>query len=471
MSFVKRKWSVKPRIEGTGELVLLGDSDGTARPHVYIGSLAEDADKRNISIGLALAKEQVVAVCGKRGSGKSFTLGAIAEAFAVRGEGGALGIKPQSRAALLLDPLDIYWTTRLPVTDSPNDAISANYKIARQAGLVGLEFDVDVFLPGRRFQREGDPDWIEPVSVSACDLTENEWEIALGVNMTQEPMGQALFDALQLVRSGYTSATGSDVEGVCSFDLGQLSDAVEARELDGVYHRETSRALRQRIRSLNNLGVISGAGTPLTDLLKPGRLSVLLLNRLPDSLRDILSAILVRRIMDSRSRAAFGEKRLNLDSSLSAEEVESLAKAVSNEVPKTTILLDEAQNFLDPSGRSISKDVFIKLVKEGRNSGISFFLATQQPAAVDKRILSQVETFITHQLVTEADLTSLEANLKSASFETAVRVRQNFTIRGLIRSLSSGECLISAADSTLPNNRTVLVGVRPRATMHGGVEL
>ena len=65
----------------------------------------------------------------------------------------------------------------------------------------------------------------------------------------------------------------------------------------------------------------------------------------------------------------------------------------------------------------------------------------------------------------------LEANLKSTSFASSTRMGNEMKIRELIRSLGSGECVISAADSSLGANRTIIARIRPRATMHGGVEV
>ena len=67
---------------------------------------------------------------------------------------------------------------------------------------------------------------------------------------------------------------------------------------------------------------------------------------------------------------------------------------------------------------SSARDLFVQLVKEGRNMGLSAVLATQTPSALDSRVLSQVETFLAHQLVTEADIRAVRENLKSELPET-----------------------------------------------------
>ena len=98
-------------------------------------------------------------------------------------------------------------------------------------------------------------------------------------------------------------------------------------------------------------------------------------------------------LISARNEAAFIEKRLALDPDLTDDSRNSLQAKAANTIPKTVVILDEAQSFLAPGAKGPVRELFVRLVKEGRNIGISAILATQQPSALDKRILSQVETF------------------------------------------------------------------------------
>ena len=103
--------------------------------------------------------------------------------------------------------------------------------------------------------------------------------------------------------------------------------------------------------------------------------------------------------------------------------------------------------------------------------GLSAVLATQQPSALDQRVLSQVETFITHQLVTEADIRAVRENLKSTMPDSIQFGAQQLDFSGLLRQLSAGLSVISAADVNSNARRAMVVNIRPRATVHGGIEL
>jgi len=57
--------------------------------------------------------------------------------------------------------------------------------------------------------------------------------------------------------------------------------------------------------------------------------------------------------------------------------------------------------------------VIVKYVREGRNYGLSFVVATQQPAAIDPGILAQVDTLIVHKLTVQSDIDYVRKNIKS----------------------------------------------------------
>src|SRR5919198_703917 len=100
---ITTQWRVSPELDSPRAGVWLGA--GGAGDGLWLGSLAETGSGGRPKIWLATGKEQVIAVVGKRGSGKSFTLGVIAEGLASGGDG-VLGRQSQPRAVLLFDPLD-----------------------------------------------------------------------------------------------------------------------------------------------------------------------------------------------------------------------------------------------------------------------------------------------------------------------------------------------------------------------------
>jgi hypothetical protein len=303
------------------------------------------------------------------------------------------------------------------------------------------------------------------------DMGLEEWELLLDVNLMAEPMGQAFADARSLVlHTGYHRGART-VEPTAVFGLTELTAAIDADELTGNYHPESLRAIRQRLNALAGTGLFSADGTSLKQLLAPGRVSIIPLGRLPQSYRSAVVALLTRMLIEERSATSFAEKRLALDPELDASSRAQVAALAEGGIPRSVVVLDEAQAFLAPGPRTPARDLFTKLVKEGRNMGLSAVLATQQPSALDQRVLSQVETFLTHQLVTESDIRSVRDNLKSEMPEAIQFGTHQMDFSGFLRQLPSGVCLVSAADANTNVHRSIVVRVRPRATVHGGIEL
>jgi len=463
-------WKTKPPLDAPNAGIWIGPAGRSAKDGMWLGSLAELGPAKMPQVWLSTAKEQVVAVVGKRGSGKSFTLGVIAEGLALASASPHVSRQVRKRATLLFDPLDVYWTTRLPVTPSTNEEAHRHFEMAESSNLAQLHFNVEAWVPGTSNRRSTDPSWFGTLQLPVPLLGLEEWEVLLGVSVMSEPIGQALADALALVRTGYHQS-GKHIPGSTIFDIPRLIDAVQAGTLASTYHAESLRALRQRLSSLHATGLFHEGGSSIEQLLAPGRLTVLLLGRLPQSYRAAVVAVVTRMLTDSRSEVAFAEKRLALDPGLTDEDRQHLEAVISGGVPRTVVALDEAQTFLAPGLSSPAREVFVRLVKEGRNLGLSAVLATQQPSAIDQRILSQVETFISHQLVTTADIRAVQDNLKSSLPDSIEFGKQEMDVASLLRTIGPGQCFVSSADMNTQVRRSFVMNVRPRATVHGGIEL
>ncbi len=465
------QWKIKPTLNIPSSGVWLGPGARQATKGIWLGSLAEAVSGRVPLVWVGTAKEQVIGLFGKRGSGKSFTLGALVEGFSLESPALNVAIGDQNRAVLLFDPLDIYWTTRFPVRLTSNDEANRHYALAKNANLSELNFSVEAWVPGEFGRRPEDPDWFRILTIPLCELGLDEWGTLLDVNAASEPIGQALTDAISLASKSakhLNSAKGGDAT---RFGFPDILEVLASPEITSVYHPETIRALRQRLGSIQATGLFSKDGVPLREILRTGNLTVVLLGRLPMSYRAAIVAVLTRRVIRERGEIAFAEKRLALDPNLSGDESVRLRQFITKGVPRTIVALDEAQSFLSPQSAGAAREIFVQLVKEGRNIGLSAILATQQPSALDKRILSQVETFIAHQLVTEPDIDAVRANLKSSVPEKIEFGVNDLTFSDLLRMLEPGQCVISAADMNTTLRRCVAVTVRPRATVHGGIEL
>src|SRR5207249_6554598 len=142
-------------------------------------------------------------------------------------------------------------------------------------------------------------------------------------------------------------------------------------------------------------------------------------------------------------RAAEAEKTLKLVDNLTPQETENLQQSLKEAIPQTWVAIDEAQNILPSERATAATDVIVKYVREGRNYGLSFIIATQQPTSVDPRILAQVDTLIAHKLTVQGDIDYIRRNLKSNLPEEVKFANSVLNLDELLRSLDIGQALIS----------------------------
>ena len=104
---------------------------------------------------------------------------------------------------------------------------------------------------------------------------------------------------------------------------------------------------------------------------------------------------------------------------------------------------------------------------EGRNFGLSLWLATQRPkGAISDAAISQIDTFIVHRLSVAEDIRAVCGMLQSREPEKIRLEGRDLDVAGLIRSLDVGQAVFSSATSTA--YRLVVGEIRPRLVAHGG---
>jgi DNA helicase HerA-like ATPase len=193
-------------------------------------------------------------------------------------------------------------------------------------------------------------------------------------------------------------------------------------------------------------------------------MSVIVMNKMSDELRFIVVSVLMRRLIASRVQASEAEKHLKIVEALSPSEKDALERVLSAAAPPTWVAIDEAQNILPSERRTSATDVVVKYVREGRNYGLSFIVATQQPTAIDPRILAQVDTLLVHKLTVQGDIDYIRKNIKSSLPEEVKYANVVLDFDDLIRSLEVGQAFVSNTET----DRAFIVDVRPRISVHGG---
>ena len=145
-------------------------------------------------IYLDIVRSHVVFICGKRGSGKSYTMGGIAE--------GMIDLPKEIRqniSIVMLDTMGVYWTMKYP-----------NHKdeeLLKEWGLEGKGLDVTIYTPAGyydKYKKEGIPT-DKPFSLRPADLAPEDWFLTFEITPTS-PIGvfiERLILTLQNERENY----------------------------------------------------------------------------------------------------------------------------------------------------------------------------------------------------------------------------------------------------------------------------
>jgi len=482
-----KKFTVKPRLTH-GRRILIGNHD-ESKEYVFLGRIAEAGQLVRVDFDLSVP--HVVAILGKRGSGKSYTLGSFLEGLCTREKETTISAITKTRASLLFDTLGIFQWLDVPLSPNSSHKLLQEQALAQRGWDIRSEpLDVQIWAPrGTKASHRQHKEF----TINCADFTASDWGYLFGVDVLHDRMGQLLNDAYEkVVNEGWSNGSSTHPPKE-RYAIEDLMECVQGdTELLNNYHSETRRAVLQQLSVywrnplfqpkrklpvglewLLEKGEVSQEelkayesleGTTLNSLLKPGQLSILLLHKMSDELRFVLIVSLIRKIMQARIETSEMEKNLKILPNLTGEERRAIEEKIKQGIPPTWIIADEAQNFLPSERKTTATDILIKLVREGRNFGLSFMLTTQQPTAIDQRILAQVDTLIVHKLTVQGDIEYIGHNLKSALPEEVKYGNTILSFDDLLRTLDVGQAVVSNTEA----DRTFIIDVRPRVSVHGG---
>lgn len=469
-----KNYIVEPQLPASK--VWVGTEGG--QTEVYLGQVAEFGPPRKVYFDAS--KEFVSLIIGKRGSGKSFCLGSMLEALCTTNPETSISRIKRRRGVLLLDPMGNFWTSMFPVRGDGTPRVREQWQMFEGWGVNTEDVNVVVWIPAG-FKRPTDHPSISEFHVDVADLDAADWADILGTNLMREPQGILLGEAVEAVRDeGWTDMHGrkrAPKPGYALTDMIEYLETVRDAVQNGQnsdHVAQTCRALLRDFRGFARLPLFAGGATPLTDILREGQLSILMLPaRIGHDLRRVLTRLLIRRIMREREEASQIRNRLDLQSQLSPEDRDQLERRVASLIPRTVLAIDEAQELVGDEGHEARRALedFCLL---GRNYGLSMVLATQRPSvgAISAKVRAQVDTTIVHRLMTQDDIDVTWRDMQSA-WPTAVRLRdRELEYANLIRSLDVGQAVVCSSHIRLEREgsaaRSFIMNVRPRVRVHGG---
>ncbi len=399
------------------------------RQFVKMGPVTSISNK----ILMDVARSHVVFICGKRGSGKSYTMGVIAE--------GVADLPPEVRdniSIILLDTMGVYWTMKYP---NLKDAV-----LLEEAGLKPKGLNVVIFTPTGYFKenREKGIPTDFPFSIKPVDLDADDWLKCFAINENSDE-GVLLERTIHKMKKERKSFS--------------LNDIVEEVQADTRSEQKIRDIVENHFLGADTWGLFDEKGTEMTDLAKGGQVAVLDLSvyaTMPGGwgIKALALGLIAKKLFIERMIARKFEEYQTVHEAthyFSEEQKEKL------EMPLVWLVVDEAHEFLPFEGSTAASSALITILREGRQPGISLILATQQPGKIHSDVMTQSDTVIAHRITAKIDVDALGA------------LMQSYMREGLVKQLDDMPRMSGAAvifdDS---NERMFPMRIRPRLTWHGG---
>jgi DNA helicase HerA-like ATPase len=444
---------VSQAIWSTRTDILVGATDLRKPSCLFLGKSNENENNSH-NIWLDTDRAHVVYIMGKRRSGKSFTLGVIAEGLVSHQW---INQMKEPQAALVFDTLNVFWGMQYPAGDGGSEKVQE----LSDWSMKDEKLPADFYYP-HGYKMEYYPEGFKEFSLSLMDLEPIDWCFMFEVDPIADPLGQLFMDLISSLKSQKTLSF-SDIYSRLQSPI--FTERYEPKTLDAAF---------RRAKSLETSKVFAGQFKSIDNIFKANRISILLLRDLEPELRTTVIGVVTRKIFQARGITDECEKRLDLLMKTSTEtndkEIKRLQLLLEKQrTPRGWILIDEAHNYVPSVSTPPSKGPLVKYVKEGRNIGLSAVFATQSPSALDASIQANMDIGIIHNLSREQDISAAYSMRNTGDFERAkvgLREIKKDIFQEVLRDLTLGYCIVSS-DSA---NRLFAMKVRPRISVHGGKE-
>lgn len=408
---------------GTKGAILLG------KQYVKMGQITSLSSP----IYMDTTTSHAVFVCGKRGSGKSYTMGVVCE--------GMSSLPPEisgNIAVVMLDTMGIFWTMKYP--NQQDKALLEEWDLKPTA------LDIKIYTPKgyhKIFQKEGIPSDFA-FSIKPSELSATDWCLTFGIDINSE-IGAFIDKVISNLK-----------EKEEEYDIQDIIDVVR-NEKDA--ERYIIDSTTNRFISANSWGLFDKEGTALGDLVKGGQVTVLdvscyAITPGAEGIRALVIGLVSKKLFLERMIARKKEEHESVHAS-----AYSLMEEVKEELehPLVWLVIDEAHEFIPRKGKTTASEGLITILREGRQPGISLILASQQPGKIHEDVMTQSDIVISHRLTAKIDIDALGT------------IMQSYMREGLDKQLSD---LPDLAGSGVVfddlNERMYPIRVRPRLSWHGG---
>ncbi|MCK5373020.1 MAG: ATP-binding protein, partial [Candidatus Aenigmarchaeota archaeon] len=330
-------------------------------------------------VKIDLARPHIIGLFGKRGQGKSYSMGNIVEEMMLLPE----DIK-KNIGVIVIDTMGIYWSMKTP---NEKDA-----ELLTEWGLKPRGFDVKVTIPKglTKIYNDDAIPFDDTFSMKPSSLGTDDWALSFNLELDSE-MGILLQKVMRQMRDKGT------------YTIDEIIENIKKEEGSNV----AKDGLINRYLVAQEWGIFSDEGSSIHDIIKPGQATILDVSHFSQasggwSVKSLVVGLLARHILDARIKARRMEE---------SESMEGTSKG--GHMPITWMLIDEAHQFLPREGMTAASLPLLQWVKIGREPGVSLLLATQMPNKLHQEAISQCDLVISHRLTSSKDIDSLSQIMQS----------------------------------------------------------
>jgi intein/homing endonuclease/predicted transcriptional regulator len=417
------------RAAGNNELMKLADSD------VFWDEIKsiERQQKRTTVYDIGVSKNHNF-IANDIIVHNSYDLGIMAE---------ELVLKNPNVASVVIDPIGIFWSMKHPNKEEKELKDLSDWGLKPK----GIE-NTQVFIPLGMKEKVPGETYDHLFSLKPSELTIEDWCLTFGLDRFS-PSALLLEKAIDKAKEKYKVFSIDELMRVIELDK-------ELTSKDRGYKQDTRRALLSRLEAANSWGIFSKDGTSLSEVCKEGYVSVVDISFLEENVASLVIGMLARKILNAR-------KLVTRKASMENYSVGDIDDLLDVEIPPTWLFIDEAHTLM-PSGtaKTAATDSLIEYVKQGRRPGCSLVFATQQPSAIDTRVLSQLDMLICHKLVFDEDLKAVMKRFPTS-------LPKEYEKNRFLKTLPIGIAMIG--DRSEESNRAFIVRIRPRFSQHEGREI
>jgi uncharacterized protein len=377
---------------------------------------------------LDIARTHVALIAGKRGTGKSYSLGSVAEQLADLPS--EIGDK---LAVLIFDTMGIFWTMKYPNIKDED--------LLRKWGLKPQGAKARIFMPAgyiKEQEEKGIP-VDAPFTINPKELSPEDWASVFNVSLFSE-VGIAIDRAVETLEEK-------------EFELEEIITTVNK---DKRITEKTKLATENLFNTARNWKIFSKDATPIKELVKGGQTTILDVSVYDEwNIKSLVVGLVCKKLFKQRMLHRKEEEVKDIEKGHSY--FATTSEDTGKEMPLVWLMLDEAHEMLPKEGKTPATDALVTILREGRQPGISLIMATQQPGEIHKDAITQSDIVLSHRVTAKKDIDALNSIM-----QTYLSSDINTYLNNLPHLKGSAIVLDDNSEKIYP------IQIKPKSSWHGG---